>query len=85
MDPLVSLKIVVPIEALGALVASEWSIICRVGVVTSLVAIQLLHLSHLATVHGHSHLVRHAADERELPAVAAETREVVTRRQYCAI
>jgi hypothetical protein len=39
MDPLVSLEIVVSVEALGALVASERSIIRRVGMMTSLVAI----------------------------------------------
>jgi len=39
MDSLVSLEIVVAVEALGALVASEWSIVRRIGMMTSLVTI----------------------------------------------
>jgi hypothetical protein len=39
MDPLVPLKIVVAVKALSALIASEWSIVRRVGVMTGLVTI----------------------------------------------
>ena len=66
VDALVTLEVVVSVEALGALVASEWSVGLRV-VLWHRVAIQLLHRCMPAVVvHRHA-MVRHAVDERELP------------------
>jgi hypothetical protein len=62
---LVTLKIVIPVEALRALVAAEWSVGLRV-VLWHRVAVQLLHSGMSAVVvHRHA-VVRHAVDKREL-------------------
>ena len=76
--PLVSLQVVVTVEALRALIATEWSVVGRVGV-TCLSTVQVLHLCHMAAVERHSHLVRHAADEGELAVGVADVGEGTTR------
>jgi len=65
MNALVSLQVVISVEALRALVATEWPVVSRVRMAT-LVSVHLLHLRHMAAVHGHRHLVGHVADKREL-------------------
>jgi len=63
MYPLVSLQIVVSVEALWALIATERAVVRRVRV-SALMSVKLLHLRHVSAVHGHWHLVAHVSNKR---------------------
>ena len=79
---LVTLEIVVSVEALRALVAAERSVGLRV-VLWHGVAVQLLHSCLSAVVvHGHA-MVRHAVDERELPVRVANVGKHRSKQWVC--
>jgi hypothetical protein len=79
---LVTLEIVISVEALRALVAAEWSVGLRV-VLWHRVAVQLLHSCVSAVVvHGHA-MVRHAVDERELSVRVANVGKHRSKQWVC--
>lgn len=65
MNALVTLQVVIPVEALRALITAERSVGLRVGLLHVVVTVQLLH-GGVSTVVVHWHAVRHAVDKREL-------------------
>ena len=82
VDALVTLEIVVSVEALRALVASEWSVGLRV-VLGHRVSVQLLHGCMAAVVvHRHA-MVRHAIDKRELPVRVTNVGKHRPKQRVC--
>lgn len=69
MNALVAFEIVISVEALRALVATEGSVRLCVGL-WHMVTIQLLHSGVSTVVHRHA--VRHAIHERELAVWVAD-------------
>lgn len=63
MYPLVSLEVVVAVEALWALIASERSVVLWVGLLR-MVAIQLVHGRGVTAVERWHHAMRHAASHQ---------------------
>ena len=60
MYPLMPFQVMVPVETLRTLVASEGAIVLRVRGLR--VAVHLLHLGRVATVVALHHAMRHATD-----------------------
>jgi hypothetical protein len=70
VNALVAFKIVIPVETLWALVATEWSVGLCIGL-GHVVAVKLLH-GCVSTVVVHWHTVGHAVDECELTVGVAD-------------
>lgn len=79
---LVTLEIVVSVEALRALITTEWSVGLRV-VLGHRVSVQLLHGCMAAVVvHRHA-MVRHAIDKRELPVRVTNVGKHRPKQRVC--
>lgn len=72
MYALMSLEIVIAVEALWALIASERSIVLRLSLLR--VSVQLLDLSCVTTVESGDHAVWHAANHLHVPVGIIDVR-----------
>jgi hypothetical protein len=72
VDALMSLQVVIAIEALWTLVASDWSIVLSVR--CSIMIVHLLVHCRMATVVVHGHALTHAVDQRQLTVWVANIR-----------
>lgn len=73
MYPLVPLQVVVPIETLRTLIASERSVVLRV--LWLRMAVHVLHVRCMTTVEAWHHAVRYTADQGKLATGIVNVRE----------
>jgi hypothetical protein len=74
MYSLVTLEIVVPIEALGALVALEWPVVRSLLLVLGM-AQEMWHLGGVSTVESGHHAWMYSTHQRQLPIGVVDIRE----------
>lgn len=79
MNALVAFEIVISVEALRALIATERSVCLRVGL-RHVVTVKLLH-GCVSAVVVHRHAMRHAVDKRKLTIWVADVREDRSKRR----
>lgn len=75
MYPLVSLQIVVSIEALWALIALKRSVVLRIGLVSLRMAVHLLNVGCVPAVETRDHSTGHSSDKRKLTVWITNVRE----------
>lgn len=74
VDPLVSLQVVVPVEALRTLIALEWSIVCA-WLLVGRVAHEVRHCCCMATVEARHHARVYTTNKRKLTIRVLDVRE----------